>query len=374
MNNKITNKITKTKTKKNIKINRSKSKLNKNSKKIKISKLDDLMKKEIDKNIREYKKFNKDGKLLDRLEEYYLNNKSIGVMKLTIDGNKIYKDEANFKHGYLNLRSKIIENMFRFYINKINQKFEKKMNLYIYLGDNVIEESLPILYFAKCINEMGILIPDWTFYNAYKSRFSSHWENQSRIIHSQCKKYNFNNKKNIVFFQGSNTSEGHKKNKTNIREDLQKIININNNKFIKIIINKPFSSPTEWCKNKFLLDLPGAHPWSVRLKELYLSGSFIIKVDFEKEWINFYSFMFKPNENYFQIKVKNYEEENKNYAENEKVYNEINKIFKKVNNNKKLFNKMKNNNINKIKKLNTKFITEYLKYTLIEYYNNFVDL
>ena len=104
-----------------------------------------------------------------------------------------------------------------------------------------------------------------------------------------------------------------------------------------------------------------------------LTGSYVIKVDHVDPWVNFYSYLFKPGENYFQIKITNYKDEKLNFKENKKVYNEIVKIYEKTKNNKTLFNKMSQNNKKIVRQLNSKFITKYLKYLLMEYYDNFVE-
>ena len=44
------------------------------------------------------------------------------------------------------------------------------LNLYVTLQDYTVSETLPILCFAKCRDDIGILIPDWTFHFPYKSQ------------------------------------------------------------------------------------------------------------------------------------------------------------------------------------------------------------
>ena len=304
----------------------------------------DHMKKDIDANIKYYSSLNKNGDIASKLDKYYQQNREKGIIKLIIQGNTIRLHRSRFSVGYLNLRTNIIYDMFKFYLKNMNHKFGRQFSIYIYLGDTTLDVDLPIMYFAKSSKEKGFLIPDWTFHNAYKSKFATFWDKQSKIIVNNCNRYKFSNKDNIIFFQGSNTSQGSYKNKTNIRKDLENIVEVENNYNMKILIDKPSTPITDWCKYKYLLDLPGAHPWSVRFKELMLTGSYVIKVDHVDPWVNFYSYLFKPGENYFQIKITNYKDEKLNFKENKKVYNEIVKIYEKTKNNKTLFNKMSQNN------------------------------
>lgn len=44
------------------------------------------------------------------------------------------------------------------------------VKLYVTLQDYTVSDTLPILCFAKCIDDIGILIPDWTFHFPYKSQ------------------------------------------------------------------------------------------------------------------------------------------------------------------------------------------------------------
>ena len=45
-----------------------------------------------------------------------------------------------------------------------------------------VRNAIPILGFAKSYKSNGILIPDWTFHNPYKSKIKSNWEKQMKQI------------------------------------------------------------------------------------------------------------------------------------------------------------------------------------------------
>ena len=85
------------------------------------------------------------------------------------------------KYNLFHLRGEIIYNMFKFILSKIKLKIPYLV-LYVSLGDQIVSQELPILGFAKAYKSNGILIPDWTFHNPYKSKIKSNWEKQMKQI------------------------------------------------------------------------------------------------------------------------------------------------------------------------------------------------
>ena len=148
----------------------------------------------------------------------------------------------------------------------------------------------PIFCFARPRNKVDkIVIPDYTFFKGKIEEKEIDWDEQKKLILSKCKKLK-NKQKDLIYFRGADTTEG-----TNLRSNIGKFLNKS-----KIIIYKNDKKrvPTyNFCKYKYLLDLPGKQPWSIRLKYLLLMPSTCIKVTqitkytdenlIEEEWISF---------------------------------------------------------------------------------------
>jgi hypothetical protein len=325
------------------------------------------------------------------------------IIKITIIKNNLEMDISNIKFHESPRWEKraiaiftLIETSIKKYENKIIVDF---MEIFIYIGDKCIDKEiqinenynndklyLPILCFAKPINSPGILIPDWTFINAYKGKIIGNWDIQKNDICGSHKK--MNDKINIVYFKGNNTS----KKASNVRYQLSKCTNKMNNKMNtnNIIINLDETiteSTTEWNKYKYLLDLPGAHPWSVRFKELMCLNSLCIKLelsdvtkkemsdkkyDDNDKWINFYSHLFVPNEDYIEIKYQ-YKRSisNKDYVRLCDKITNVKNYFDKKKNHEKYMNMVKSAN-NKCELLSMDNIYEYVIYTLI-YYSSIIN-
>jgi hypothetical protein len=279
--------------------------------------------------------------LIKELEKYYSTDNAFQykkIIKIEIKNNKLYCDNSHLEGVYNNLfflRSENILKLFRLALNKINKNNNKLRNFVCYftINDYTISKKLPIFAFAKPINSVGILIPDWTFITLDNNVITSNWDDTKNAINNS----KIKEKDNVIFFQGANTSKiirSVREYKSDIRENI-KLLSVNNDKFI-VKIDEPPTPVTDWVKYKYLLDLPGAYPWSVRLKELLLMKSMVIKVDIDKPWVNFYSPLLKPNVDYIQIKYNN-EDEPKKLAND--VYRKILQNYKYMEQHP---NKMKN--------------------------------
>jgi hypothetical protein len=250
-------------------------------------------------------------------------------------------------------------------ISKALETFTLKKNItiYIFLGDYILTEDYPILGFAKPVDSKGILMPDWTFVNAYKSAVSKDWDTQIEKISTACSKIKYNDKKDICFFQGGNTSKG--PNKSNIRGYLNTLSK--NDKNIEIVIDSttPPTAATDWCKYKFLLDLPGAHPWSVRLKELFLTKSLVFKIDLHKQWVNFYSSLFFPGKDYVTINYNDNRVEFPTEEEAHSTYRGIKDTMEQISEDK--YMEITESAFNKAVRLDSTMVNFYIKCLLQKY-------
>ncbi len=247
-------------------------------------------------------------KNLEGLDEYFHSAKyNEPLVKIVIKDGKVlpyWRVGGNVHmrtHTWQRTRSDTVSRMIQEAITRYSIKLPGRVALYVNVGDKIISSEYPILNFAKASSENGILIPDWTFAYAYKSQVAKTWDEQVSTIGTECSEIPYNEKIDGIFFQGGDTSKGARK--TNIRRNLKNLAALMPGEpEITVLIDKePPTKATEWCKFKYLLDLPGAHPWSVRFKELLLSHSLVIKVDVPDQWVNFYSSIFEPGVDYMQV-------------------------------------------------------------------------
>ena len=299
--------------------------------------------------------------LIKNLEDYYnANFIKKKLIKVSVINNKFVYDynhlENSFEYKYFKYRADNIMIMFNNALKILKKSNERLKNFVFYftVNDYNVSHILPIYSFAKPMNSNGILIPDWTFINDYKSMIKGDWDTISREI----KKGNNIKKKNIIFFQGTNSSEllnDRYFNRNNIRKNLE-ILSKNNPKFI-INIDKPPVPASDWNKYKYLLDLAGSYPWSVRLKEILLTKSLVIKVDNEIPWMNFYSPLLKPNIDYIQIKYKN---DNSHYENATEVYNKIISVYTYMNSHPDKMQLIVNSGYKNMNKLTMDVVIDYI--------------
>jgi hypothetical protein len=143
----------------------------------------------------------------------------------------------------------------------------------------------------------------------------------------------------------------------------------------KIIVNDKYIPYYCICNYKYVLDIPGFRPWSVRLIELYMSKSLPIRILFhnsqwgEEKWIQFYENMFPKNESYVGLEYnidyeKKISEKNINYIRSQCLL-----IFDFFNKNSKLYNKITTDNFKKCEVLKEDHIYYYM-YNILMGYNS----
>lgn len=299
-------------------------------------KLSDIIINTIDDNINKFK-FDKDTH--KKIEEVMKSNKKYNyfVLKITIKNGVATPN--NLKHD--TRKEKILK-----LINK-SLKFAKEHNkeipdteFYIYVTDVQAYEypDLPFWVLAKPKNDPGILFPDDTFEWHLLNDKKYNWDETKKIIINKCKDVEKSNK---IFFKGANTGAD----KTNLRmllHNSSESMNIP----IDIILDKPKDPLYSFCKNKYLLNLPGHQPWSYRFKYLFLMKSLVIDIIVTKKysgkknerWMNFFDYWFEPNIDYIPIEyewgkvfdedeyqklIKNIEKTYKYYEKNPNSYKKI---------------------------------------------------
>lgn len=137
----------------------------------------------------------------------------------------------------------------------------------------------PYFCWAKPMNKNGLLFPHWNFEN---------WNSTVRKFKDSS--IPWNERKQGPFFRGNKNSFYY----SQIREKLVKY-------FPTIYLDPPFDkASTEMCEYKYIFDLPGSKPWSIRSPLAELSQAQIIRPLLyyskwnEQPWVQFYEYK-EPN-------------------------------------------------------------------------------
>jgi hypothetical protein len=159
---------------------------------------------------------------------------------------------------------------------KLKKKQFPNITIPLYVGDSYAwDYEGPCLCYSKPKNKNGLLFPHWNFLN---------WDKTKETFKKECT-LPWKERIGDIYFKGDKTSEPH----SQIREKLAKI-------YPSIQLSGPYQPPTTTCKYKYVFDLPGRFPWSVRSPFLQLSNSQIIRIDLfnarygEENWVQFYDY------------------------------------------------------------------------------------
>lgn len=279
------------------------------------------------------------------IDEYINNNRFI---ILEIINNKInlqyaiHKDFLNRK----NLFIKIIEKTLEKY--KINDTI-----IILYSGDNYCYDNKPIFNYALPDNKLGLIFPHFSFidYNNYDNNIDN--------IKQTFNNYKANVIYNDIYFKGSSSS----KKQTRIREKLEyeeKPLNV-------IVSSKTYEEIYKIKNHKYILDLPGVKPQSIRFNLLTFSERLIIRISFynskknEKSyWRQFTDFIYEGNKDYIHL-VYDLDYDNKISTTNyNKIKTDILKIYNYFENNNSKYKKIVSNMTKKSKKLTFNYTLKYI--------------
>ena len=169
--------------------------------------------------------------------------------------------------------------------------------------------KFPIFCYALPFGfDNGILFPDWSFVDGYNCDIRGDWDAYRGALNSTLKQApTWENKEGKLFFSGRDTTK-----KLGIRNLFSKLTNDIFSIHIQDddnynVISESMIRVDQWSNFRYLLDLPGAYPWSVRFKELFLYGGVVIKIDLidslrrRPRWVNFYNSFFEEGKHYFRF-------------------------------------------------------------------------
>jgi hypothetical protein len=301
------------------------------------------------------------------------------ILKIIIKNGKIYSHNTQEKETD---RKKIILDLLTQTSNYLNKKNKHlpDTTLYIFTGDTYTYkyQDMPFFVLAKPKNRKGILFPDNTFLCHPLISECDNWDYIKEIVQQKCEK---TSKINEIYFRGANTGL----NTHNLRY-LLSVESTKSNKEIPlhVIVGQGHIPMYEFCKYKYLLNLPGHQPWSFRFKYLFLMRSLIIDIAIKQhykdaseesqneKWINFFDDIFIKDIDFVELPYDWYEgkDNNKNYN---KLLEDIEKTYNYYEDHNDKYNAMVDNATNKVNIITNNFIYESVSKLIDEYAERFTD-
>ena len=176
------------------------------------------------------------------------------------------------------------------------------------------EDVIPVFNWAIPFGKQGLIFPNFDILDHNKIK-----KNNFDEIKNKCIKYKPNKRIKRLFFIGKATA--------NFRVKLSKYP-----KPFKVIITDKQIKIYKFKKFKYLLDLPGYKPWSIRLKYLFCMSRVVIRLSFYRSkfgetgyWKQWFDYIFEENVDYIHLVYDNA----KCYGNN-KFYNPDDKIMKQI--------------------------------------------
>lgn len=233
----------------------------------------------------------------------------------------------------------------------------------LYYADGYCNDNTPIFNFALPDGILGLIFPHFDIIDSKDNTLN----NKINSITKYKPKKIIND---IYFKGGSNTQK-----RNTIRERLEKEkfpINV-------ILYSTTYEEQYRMKDHKYLLDLPGVKPQSVRLKYLTVMERLIIRISFydpsrgEKSyWKQVIDYLLTENKDYVHLIYKiNYDIPINNNLY-KKILFDINKIYKEFESNDKKYDKMVKNLKKKSEKINVENIYKYVAKLINSYTKNII--
>lgn len=214
------------------------------------------------------------------------------------------------------------------------------------------EFNYPTINYSKPKNKLGFLVPDFNFLDVFT---------KIDTFKRECSK---TDKINKLYFKGGSNSVK----KSKIREKMSKFKTP-----FKVLINTKSDPYYYLCKYKYVLDLPGFKPWSVRLIELYMSTSLPVRILLynskwdEDIWVQFYENMFPPSISYANISIDTDYDKEMPVSILKEIETKCLQVYKFFNNHTKAYNKIVQDNFEKVNALQETHIGYYMYHLLMSY-------
>jgi hypothetical protein len=313
-----------------------------------------------------------DYKMYNKIDKEYFDKSSdkklkYGLhIKFIIKNNKLeIQKDPKLIDTYNRIKSaqKFVESTLE-YIKNNNYKSIDGEYLMI-IGDSCdFYNNIPVMSYSKPKNVRGFLFPDFNL---------GHLEEKKEMFEKHCTNVSKTKK---IYFKGNTTS----KNNTKVREKLGPL----SDSILDIDLNKKDYKPYyDICKYKYVLDIPGNYPWSVRLIELYLSKSLPFRINFysdEKkdnkkykyeQWIQFYELMFPENISYINFSYNNHFLKEISNDKVKIIKNDLINKFNYYEKNPEKYQEIVDSNYEKVKFFKMEHIYYYI-YKMFRYYRKLI--
>jgi hypothetical protein len=290
------------------------------------------------------------------------------LFKLQIKDNKIIYDKNVVENVFINKKEKIDRKLRIINIlQKMLDKYKVKDTVLIltFVDGYFWKDNIPVFNFALPIGCQGLIYPNFDILDFITDDKEYNFDE----IKNKIQEYPIKKIEDDIFFRGDRTSLF----KSKIREKIQ---------YEKLPFNvklRQYEYIGNFKKHKYLLDLPGVKPWSVRLKYLFVMNSIVFRVSFynsKNGTINdgekgcfqqSFDYLFKENRDYVHLLYNFYYDKEIPQHIYKKCINDIKQKYTYYENNQKEYKKMVSNMKKASKKLNLDEMLKYL-YTLVETY------
>ncbi len=325
----------------------------------------------IEKQFLNYK--NKKIKIQD-IQNKKLSNK---LLRIYIKNNKIYSISRgkiiNTKWSIddrINL-TKIYLNKFLEYATKKNIIF-KKLIFLLALNDNCLffGNDVPMFCYSIPLSSGNFLFPHFEIIQFDKVN-NMNINQINKEFQKVTNEYNLN----LLYFKGGPTSE--------LRLKVRELMNKEYLPFFIDLNDKYKRSIFDLVNYKYLINLPGSAPWSIRFKYLFLTKRVVINIKFYSSKENnegfhsLYDEIFTPNKDYYELSYDLSKYDGSLYKEvpnklYEKIIRNIKAIYNHLEKNPETYKKIINRSYEKaIKHLNLEYSYEYL-IKIFENYNKHI--
>jgi len=328
------------------------------------------MEKFIDKQILSFN--NKKYDLMTKHQE--ILNKYPFLVFVIIKDNKIIETkyrETKIQNIYN--RKKYIDIIFTFFLSKYKIK---DTFLFINMSDSFFwREDIPVFNWSLPDGKSGLIFPNFDILTVVMGGKEYNFDE----VINKCIEYEPDKINNEIFFIGQPTAFFRKK-LHKISESPLNIV-IFTNVFGKNVIDKSiYIEMPEYKKYKYLFDLPGNRPWSIRLKYLFFMDRYVIRISFYNSlwnetsyWKQWFDYLFDENDYSHLIYDDKEYGENLDDTKMAKIKDDILKIYNDFENNPEKYNKCIDNIKQKRKELNLDSMMKYLFILITRYTNEILD-
>lgn len=276
----------------------------------------------------------------------------------------------------------IIENV-KNTIERLEKKFGDLPDLFLpfYVSDTHFyhDNEIPFFVEAKPKNAKGILYPDKDFYKIKMENKDINYDQLKTILKKHdCTQYS--KKEPLIYFSGANTGAD----KHNIRMKLKEISfeNQEKNKNYELYVSEQYVPLYDFCKYKYLLNLPGHQPWSYRMSKILLMGSLVIDINIiqtylietkegvertkNEKWIQLFTSYFKEGEDFVEITYP-WLAGVQSDRDVLKIYEKINEIYQYYQKNTNEYKRITENAVKKTDEIDMKIINSSFEYAIFEF-------